>query len=219
MLKYDDMKSINKTFINVFLTAAVLLMGCEKDDETANISRVTTYPVVTLVGEQWEVLLVGETFTDPGAEALEGETSIDYTTTGTVDTSTPGVYVLTYTAVNQDGFSASERRYVGVITPAAAAIDLTGQYQRNAGALGVSTVTRIEPGLYETNNIGGVATGGPSTTVRFYHYDVNQLGVPPQDVQGSEFSAINATVIPGVSYSWSVINPGYGNVLRTFVKL
>ena len=219
MLKHDDMKSINKTFITVFLSAAVLLMGCEKDDETANISIVTTYPVVTLVGEQWEVLLVGETFTDPGAEALEGETSIDYTTTGTVDTSTPGVYILTYTAVNQDGFTASERRYVGVITPAAAAIDLSGQYQRNAGALGVSTVTRIEPGLYQTNNVGGIATPGPATTVRFFHYDVNLLGVPPQNVQGSEFSAVNATVTPGVSYSWSVINSGYGDALRTFVKL
>ena len=219
MLKCENMKSINKTFITVLLSAAAMLMGCEKDDETANVSFVTTYPVVNVVGEQWEVLQVGEAFADSGAEALEGEATIDYTTSGSVDTNTPGVYVLTYTAVNQEGFSTSARRYVGVITPAAAAIDLSGQYQRNAGALGVSTVTRIAPGLYETNNVGGVAAPGPATTVRFYHYDVSKLGVPPQDVQGSEFAAVDATVIPGVSYSWSVINSGYGAALRTFVKL
>ncbi|WP_266202896.1 immunoglobulin-like domain-containing protein [Pontibacter kalidii] len=214
------MKILTKLFMIAILSAsALLLSGCEKDDETADISFVTTYPVVSLIGEQWEVLQVGETFTDPGIEAFEGETAIDYTTSGTVDTSVPGVYVLTYTAVNQDGFSASTIRYVGVITPEAAAIDLSGQYQRTAGALGVSTVTRIEPGLYETDNIGGVADPGPATTVRFYHYDVNQLGVPPQDVQGSEFAAVDATVIPGESYSWIVINPGYGTALRTFVKL
>ena len=198
---------------------ALLLPGCEKDDETANVSFVTTYPVVTLLGDQWEVLQVGETFTDAGAEAFEGETAIDFTTSGSVDTSVPGVYVLTYTAVNQDGYSSSERRYVGVITPEAAAIDLSGTYQRNAGAGGISTVTQIEPGLFETDNIGGVADPGPATTVRFFHYDVGLLGVPPQNVQGSEFAAIDATVIPGVSYTWSVINTGYGAAPRTFVKL
>lgn len=198
---------------------ALLLPGCEKDDETANVSFVTTYPVVTLLGDQWEVLQVGETFNDPGIEAFEGETAIDFTTSGSVDTSVPGVYVLTYTAVNEDGFSASVVRYVGVITPEAAAIDLSGQYQRNAGVGGISTVTQIEPGLFETDNVGGVADPGPATTVRFYHYDVGLLGVPLQDVQGSPFSATDATVIPGVSYSWIVINPGYGAALRTFVKL
>ena len=214
------MKIINRNFVTAFLSAvALLLIGCEKDDETANISFVTTYPVVTLLGDQWEVVQVGETFTDPGVEAVEGETPIDYTTTGAVDTSVPGVYVLRYTAVNQEGFSASVVRYVGVITPEAAAIDLSGRYQRNAGAGGISTVTRIEPGLYETNNVGGVLDPGPSTTVRFYHYDEGLLGVPPQDVLGSQFSATNATVVPGESYSWVVINPGYLDVLRTFVKL
>ncbi|WP_299825074.1 immunoglobulin-like domain-containing protein [uncultured Pontibacter sp.] len=213
------MKNRNKFLSVAFAFIVVFLSGCEKDDETAKVSFVTTYPIVNINGEQWNVLMVGEAFTDPGAEALEGETPIEVTTTGAVDVNTPGVYVLTYTAFNQEGFSASATRYVGVITPEAAAIDLSGQYKRNAGAEGVSTVTLIEPGLYQTDNIGGVAAPGPATTVRFFHYDVGQLGVPPQDVQGSLFSAVDGTVIPGVSYSWAVINPGYGDVLRTFVKL
>lgn len=214
------MKTENRGFVlALMLLASAFLSGCEKDDETANISFITTYPTIELIGEQWNAIMVGESFTDPGVEAFEGENAIEYTTTGSVDTSTPGAYVLTYTATNSDGFSTSIRRYVGVITPEAAAIDLSGQYQRNAGALGVSTVIRLEPGLYQTNNIGGVGTPGPSTTVNFFHPTVGELAVPPQDVLGSEFAAINATVIPGVSYSWNVVNPGYGTVLRTFVKL
>lgn len=201
------------------LFTALTLASCEKDDETASVSFITTYPTINLNGEQWNAIMVGETFTDPGVEALEGETPIDASVAGAVDTSTPGVYVLTYTATNSDGFSTTARRYVGVISPEAAAIDLSGQYQRNAGALGVSTVTRIEPGLYQTNNIGGIAAPGAATTVRFYHYEVDEIEAPPQDVQGSEFAAVEGTVIPGQSYSWVVINSGYGTVLRTFVRL
>ncbi len=214
------MKIINRfLFTALAVIASFALQGCEKDDETANVSFVTTYPVVTMAGEQWIAIPVGGTFTDPGATATVGESSTEVTVSGTVDTNVPGVYVITYTATNPENFSASATRYVGVIAPEAAAIDLSGQYRRTAGALGVSTVTRIAPGLYETDNVGGVAEPGPETTVRFFHYEGTTLAVPEQDVQGSTFSAEDATVIPGVSYSWSVINAGYGDVLRTFVKI
>lgn len=214
------MNTKNRLFILALMCfASVFLASCEKDEDTADVSFVTTYPTIELTGEQWDAIMVGESYTDPGVEAFEGETPIEYTTTGSVDPNTPGAYVITYTATNSDGFSTSVRRYVGVITPEAAAIDLSGQYQRNAGALGVSTVIRLEPGLYQTNNIGGIGAPGPATTVNFFHPTVNNLVVPPQNVLGNEFAAVDATVIPGTSYSWSVVNPGYGTVLRTFVKL
>ena len=219
-LFFREMKNRHRFYIApLVLAMALTLLGCEKDDETAHVSRVTTYPVITMSGEEWNVIAQGESFTDPGATAMEGEAQIEYTTTGSVDTNTPGVYVITYAAVNSDGFSTSATRKIGVISPEAAAIDLSGEYQRNAGAGGVSTVTMLAPGFYQTDNVGGVAEPGPATTVRFYHYDVNELGVPPQDVLGSTFSAVDATVIPGESYSWIVINSGYGDALRTFVKL
>ncbi len=204
------------------MALALLSLGmysCEKDDETAHVSFVTTYPTVTLNGEEWNVVPQGEAFTDSGAVAMEGDKEIDVTTSGTVDTSTPGVYLITYTATNSDGFSASATRKIGVISPEAAAIDLSGQYQRNAGAGGISTVTRLEPGFYTSDNVGGVADPGPSTTVRFYHYDVDEIAAPPQDVLGSTFETVDGSVIPGVSYSWVVLNSGYGDALRTFVKL
>jgi hypothetical protein len=205
----------------LMLLSSFFLLSCEKEDETEHISKVTTYAVVKLKGEEWVALPQGGTYTDAGAEATIGEKPVEITTTYTPSApnpDVPGVYVITYTATNEDGFSASVTRKVGVISPATAAMDLSGSYKRNAGAEGISTVTKLAPGLYQTDNVGGVAEGGPATTVKFFHYEGDKLYGPPQNVQGSTFSVVDGTVKPGVSYSWVVINSGYGDAMRTFVK-
>ena len=170
-------------------------------------------------GEVWNRITQGGTWTDPGVTAKEGEADIEVTVGGdVVDVNTPGAYAISYTATNNDGFSSTIYRYVGVISPSVEGIDITGAYKRDAGAFGVSTVTKIDENLYTTDNVGGVATGGPSTTVYFYHYDEGLLAVPSQDVMGSTFSCTDATIEVGVSYSWIVVNSGYGPALRNFVK-
>lgn len=65
------------------------------------------------------------------------------------------MYTITYTALNKDGYSATEYRYVGVIAPNVKGIDMSGKYKRNAGALGVSTVTKISDNFYKSDNVGG----------------------------------------------------------------
>lgn len=205
--------------------SAVFFFSCDRDRETEGISRVTEFPILTMQGEQWVSLPVGGTFTDPGVTATEGGESITVVTGGnTVDTNTPGVYVVTYTATNQDGFAATLRRYVGVIAADAQAADLSGNYKRNAGALGVSTVTKLGPGLYLSNNVGGVAAPGPSVSVRFFHTGGTTLVVPEQVNDGGvTFAATNAsykfaTATDPAQYTWTVINSGYANNARTFVK-
>jgi len=212
------------TFRNNILVSALILLSsffllsCEKDDSTVNISSITTYPLITLKGEEWVVIPQGGTYTDPGVEATIGDEPVEVVVTNSPDPNTPGVYETTYTATNKEGYSASVTRKVGVISPETAAMDISGQYKRNAGAGGISTITKLGPGYYQTDNVGGVAVPGPEVTVRFFHYEGNTLYGPPQDVQGSTFSVIDGTLKPGVSYSWSVINSSYGNALRTFVK-
>lgn len=191
--------------------------SCEEDKVTEGISSITFYPVITLKGEQWNQVPVGGTFTDPGATATEGETEIQVKVSGTVDTKTPGVYVITYDAVNKDGYSSTEYRYIGVISPTAS-VDITGNYKRNAGAEGVSKVTKVSGNLYRADNVGGVAVPAPGDAVLFYYFDKGKLGVPYQLTSGNSFEATDATITEGVSYSWVVINPGYGTALRTFVK-
>ncbi|MBO9612202.1 MAG: DUF5011 domain-containing protein [Dyadobacter sp.] len=192
--------------------------SCEEDKVTEGISSITYYPVITLKGEQWNQVAVGGTFTDPGATAKEGDTEIQVKVSGTVDTKTPGIYVLTYDAVNKDGYSSTEYRYIGVISAAATA-DITGSYQRNAGANGVSKVTKVSGNLYKADNVGGVAVPSPGDAVLFYYFDKGKIGVPYQLTPGNAFECTNASIKEGVSYSWVVINPGFGTALRTFVKL
>lgn len=204
--------------ISFLMLLTMFVISCEKDPETANLSRITFYPIITVPGEQWNTIKVGGSFTDPGATAKEGDTDITVTTSGTVDVNTPGVYTITYTAVNKDGYSATDYRYVGVISAAVEGTDMSGSYKRNAGALGVSTVTKISDNFYFADNIGGIAVPDPSVGVFFYHYDTGKLGVPFQRTPGNAFAATNATVELGVKYSWVVINSGYGAALRTFIK-
>jgi len=208
-----------KRGIKLIMIALTLFaaFSCEEDKVTEGISSITYYPVITLKGEQWNQVAVGGAFTDPGATAKEGDTEIQVKVTGTVDTKTPGVYVLTYDAVNKDGYSSTEYRYIGVIS-AAATTDITGSYKRNAGNQGISKVTKVSGNLYRADNVGGVSIPAPGDAVLFYYFDKGKIGVPYQLTSGNAFECTDASIKEGVSYSWVVINPGYGTALRTFVK-
>ncbi|MER2996021.1 DUF5011 domain-containing protein [Pontibacter populi] len=148
------MKNINRIIATVTsILLAFTMVACEKDDETANISRVTTYAEFDMSGDQFVSLVQGETFTDPGVTALEGETELDVTATGTVDTSTPGVYVITYSAVNSDNFPGTITRTVAVLPePEQEGVNIAGTYVRNGVT---STVTKLAPGFYLMSNIYG----------------------------------------------------------------
>src|SRR5678815_1813778 len=106
---------MKKIVLVVIISWAVGFVSCNKDEinntETkVGISDVTVYATVTLKGAQYMTVPLNNTFTDPGVEAKEGSTTIQYTTTGSVNTSTVGVYQITYTATNKDGFPASANR-------------------------------------------------------------------------------------------------------------
>ncbi|HMS52275.1 MAG: DUF5011 domain-containing protein [Sphingobacteriales bacterium] len=212
------MKNIKFSFGVVLAFALVFLSSCEKEKTTANLSTITYYPVITLNGDQWNEIAVGGSFTDPGVVAKEGETEISVTTEGTVDVNTPGVYTISYTAVNKDGYSSTDYRYVGVIDPAVAGQDMSGAYKRNAGAQGIATVSKISGNLFYSNNVGGVAVPNPSIGVFFYYYAPGKIDVPFQNTPGNAFECTNESVELGVNFKWVVINSGYGAALRTFIK-
>ncbi len=87
----------NKLLILSLLLA--IFSACNKDSITANDkqvgeSTVTYYVVMTLKGPDVMSVVKGTPFTDPGAEATENGVPVTYTTSGSVDVSTPGLYVL-----------------------------------------------------------------------------------------------------------------------------
>jgi hypothetical protein len=217
--------------VSTLFLAMAFLYGCD-EESTEGVSKITYYAEITLTGDQWNSIPQGGTWAEPGVKATEEGAEIEVKTGGdVVNPNVPGVYTVEYTAVNRDGFPATEYRYVGVISPDVVGTDLTGKYKRDLGDQGISTVTKVEgkPNLYRTDNIGGVKEPGPATTVYFYHYAIGvdpeteeefgYLGVPYQLVAGNPFYAENATVDgDGSAYHWVVINPGYGTALRNFNK-
>jgi len=95
-------------------------MACSTDD-TANVSSITYFPIITLKGADPQVVTpLGATYADPGATATENGSPIPFTTsakgkyrgTTTLNTNLMDEYFQTYTAVNKDGFSASKQRKV-----------------------------------------------------------------------------------------------------------
>ena len=104
-----------------FGIAAVALVcattACEKTSE--GLTGITYYPVISLQGDSYMIVDKGAAFADPGFTAeLNGE---DYSSkvniSSNVNTSKSGVYTVSYSATNDDGFSATVNRTVVVLDP------------------------------------------------------------------------------------------------------
>jgi hypothetical protein len=85
---------------------------------TSTTSTDTNPPTITLNGSAAIQLTVGDTFTDPGATALDdvdGDLTAKIVVSGSVDTSTPGMYTLTYSVSDAAGNNAQVSRVVTVV--------------------------------------------------------------------------------------------------------
>ena len=104
-----------KKIINISLVclcSILFLASCAEDDAVA--PKVTYYAQLELNGDEYMVTDMGQTFQDPGCTAtMKGEdVSSQVVVSGNVDTSTAGMYDLTYSITNEDGISATVSRHV-----------------------------------------------------------------------------------------------------------
>jgi hypothetical protein len=135
------MKNIIKIVTLTFFAAAIFI-SCSKDSE--NASNVVTYPVFTLEGGNFIIGIVSSTgsFVDPGVQAFSGDVEVPVITSGNVDITTPGLYILTYTAFDESGlFSVSTERKV-LITDATLTEDYTGTYVHSTNSSRIRTVSK-----------------------------------------------------------------------------
>lgn len=186
---------------------------------TVGISKVTQYPILTLKGTRVIVQPIGAAFTDPGATALEGTNPLTPVVTGSVNVNVAGVYTITYTATNRDGFPASIARTVAIYDtkPDAVANDFSGSYLR-AATKASAVWTKLAPGVYSVLNPGGAA--GATLSVIAFNQTGSTINIPQQNASdGTSTTSANETyTIATSSYSWVIVNPGYGPSLRSFVK-
>jgi Domain of unknown function (DUF5011) len=167
-----------------FIWISVLIFSCKKqsivDTPTqVGISKVTFYVVLTLKGPAVESIIVGQPYVDSGATAIENGKPVTYTTSGTVGAEV-GIYTLTYTAVNQDGYPSSITRNVAVIATAPdPGVDLSGTYANVGSAALTANISMVAPGVYFTDNCWG---GGSSAIIPAYFFcsDGINITVPTQ---------------------------------------
>ena len=206
-----------------FLSLIVaLISACNKDtitqtDTQVGESTITYYVVLTLNGEPTMSVVKGTTFTDPGVTATSNGQPVDYTTTGTVDINTPGLYILTYTAVNKDGYSSSVSRNVVVIASAPASdVDISGSYSYVGSSNYTSTVTMVAPGVYSTDNCWSGSTIIP---VIFVCLDGATISIPTQNTAyGPVFGTGTLDNTGKLVYSVSIPNFGISDSPRTWQK-
>ena len=145
--------------------SALTFWSCSEDSQDP--SKVTYYITYTMNGDEVMTVPVGGTFDDPGVVAMEGETDVtaNVKIDSNVDTNKVGVYTVTYSATNVDGFDSSISRTVAVYDPAITE-DMSGTYtvdpaQSNRDANGsvsnfansfTVTLTALAPGVYEVSD-------------------------------------------------------------------
>ena len=224
------MKSLYSYFLIVL--AAITLASCNKEKafpDTANqvgISKVTYFPMIAIKGDLLNIIDKGSSFVDPGVDATVNGAAVTPAITGSVDASTPGIYYLTYTATNEDGFSASDYRIVIVKEATAASPDYSGYYRRNAGAFGISRWIQLTPTTYAVSNPGGASgydnfwyvvtvTGGNVVSIASQKVP-QQLGANPVEIKTLTTGTMTAS---GASYkyTWAIGTAGFGTGNRTFL--
>jgi hypothetical protein len=213
-----DITMITKLKYTIFfLACSFLWMSCE-EEETDDVSFVTSYPVFELTGGDVVSVISGGAFEDPGVIATENGTEIPVTTIGSVDTSTPGVYQLTYVATNQDGFEGTATREVVVTEEDVSGTDLSGTYLRNNDVANpLITVIKLADGYYETANASG---DGNQIAARFLHVGGDELLIPVQSSRFGRFEGSGVITAAGFDLQLVLIDPPNTGITlnRSFTK-
>ena len=139
------------------MALTLVAVSCEKTTE--GLTGITYYPVITLNGDA-EVIYVGETYAEPGFQAvMNGEDITEQVVvTNNINNTVPGVYSVTYTAANELGFSASESRTVYVVAESGIANLYYGEMWTAKGSYltgGVHEITDNGDGTYTMDDIMG----------------------------------------------------------------
>jgi hypothetical protein len=212
------------TFFLFFVS--LVLVCCSKDapNNTADqvgISTVTRFPVFTMTGERYMSIVSGTAYAEPGVTAKEGANTIPVQSSGQVNSSTVGVYVLTYSAVNKDGFPGTITRTVAVLPSAEVpGTNIAGSYQNLGTFTYIAQMERLAAGFYQVNNIWG---GASAAIVPSYVITSNGQSIIVPTNSLSPYGRINGTgtldAAGNMTYTLNLLDQGISGAIKNWKKL
>lgn len=155
------------------------LTSCNDSKDELTDSRLTYYVKLDMLGDAFVQVPIGSTYTDAGCTAtMNGEDATSrIITTGldAIDTNTAGLYTVTYSAVNADGFPASVSRTVAVCDPTITT-DISGTWTTQTGTYRLYGGTTNTPFAGYTCKIQKAAPGIFSVSDFFAGYYDQRAG-------------------------------------------
>lgn len=205
------MKSIlHNTAILVILLFLGIGSSCS-DEDSQDPSKITYFTLLELNGDNPLFVEQGTPFVDPGVVATEGDADVSKSvvTMGEVDNSTIGLYTLTYSAKNVDGFANSIDREVFVYNPSIKT-DISGVYTAIQGTCRITmgsgasvdyggysvTISALVSGIFAVSDL----LGGYYDQGRGYGADYAMMG----------YLSLNSDNTLSLLYSYT---PGFGDTL------
>jgi PKD repeat protein len=195
----NPIKTYSRGEYRVTLKAINVAGASDTSEDIIVISDVGA-PVITLLGNTTMNILVGGSYTDPGATALDdedGDVTANIVVGGdTVDVNTAGTYIVTYNVSDAAGNAATQRTRTVIVAAdiVAPVITLTGSVTINS-ALGNSFT---DPGATATDNVDGDITA--NIVVAGDAVDINTAGTYTitynvSDASGNAATEVTRTVI------------------------
>jgi len=220
-----------RKIVAIAIVAAFAVAGCKKKLNTVSKVVQASYPIIKISGSPYISIPVGGAANLPNATAVdtyykENPTVVKHL--GTLDNTKPGLYTVTYSAKNSNGFEGTANVYVAV-TDVSDTFDLSGWYWRPLGpdsSLGRSAlVTKLARGLFMTSNVGGVDTADASTgavvSAVFAVTSLSSIDFGTQLTSVGTLSAFNTALNvtpPDTSIAYSLDLTGFGSQIRKFYK-
>lgn len=199
-----------KKYIPIFLAVALALLFVSCEKESAGVTKITYYPVFSIKGDNPLVVTIGNSFVDPGFSAtMAGKDITDKVeVSSNVDTNTMGVYTVSYSATNEDGYSYAASRKVIVANPGH--VDNVYSADSKMGSRhyeGCITVITLDPqGYYVIDDLCG----------GFYYYGRYPGYEPTYNFHAKTAFILNQDYTIKVigKWNWYFVNSfDYGNVV------
>lgn len=126
---------MKRIIYNLMLCFAVMLFSSCEDETSQDHSVITYYASFRMNGDQFTLVPLGTEYVEQGVTAniMDEDVTASIVASGTVDDTKAGMYYITYSVTNKDGYVSSITRTVAVCDPEIKT-DMSGKYLSAKGS-------------------------------------------------------------------------------------